>query len=350
MGRYRSDDSDEDRDSVRKHKKKSKKRRGRSRSGSDSESSHVSSSRGKRSKKRHGRSSHSPSPDRGQSYSSRPRRSRSPSYDRYYNSSRRGRRSRSRSRSKSLSSRRGRYSRSPYHSRSRSPSARKSRRSRSGSRSRVQRRRSRSYSREKHSGSDGRSQSRRSSPETRDDASADSKSRMSLSEQTSLSSLTPAQQAEERMRLALKAAAAADQKLRHLPLGESDNGDRISVSPAVDGGHPRFSSYEESQSFANSVAAIDSGNFKQTAFKSSRSGKPQETSTLDIGPSHDDAIFGSLAVTGFTIKPDPDTKPLELDPDSIMHPSLFCDPEEKLDRWIERLAQLRKRKLEGDAL
>ncbi|GFR76515.1 serine/Arginine-related protein 53-like [Elysia marginata] len=172
------------------------------------------------------------------------------------------------------------------------------------------------------------------------------------------------------MRLALKAAAAADQKLRQLPLAEADSGEGMSMPAAQDRGQPRFSSYEESQNFADSVAAIDSGNFKQAMFKSSRAGKPQETMTFDLGPSHDDAIFGSLAVTGFTIKPDPDTKPLDLNPETIMHPSvsvtlyllsvfnletimhpsLFCDPEDKLDQWIERLTQLRKRKLEGDAL
>ncbi|RUS83979.1 hypothetical protein EGW08_008240 [Elysia chlorotica] len=338
--KYRSDESDEDRASVRKHKKKSKNRSGRSRSrsGSDSGNSHVSSSRSKKSKKRHGRSSMSQSPERGHGRSSRrSRRSRSRSYDRHYSSSRRGRRSQSRSVSPS---KRGRHSRSPYHSRSRSPSTRKSRRSRSASRSRGQRRRSRSYS-------GSRSHSRRSSPETRGDASTDTKSRKGHSELKSVSSLTPAQQAEERMRLALKAAVAADQKLRQLPLAEPGGGEGPS---AVEGGQPKFSSYEESQSFADSVAAIDSGNFRQALFKSSRSGKPQESPGHDLVPSHDDAIFGSLAVTGFTIKPDPDTRPLQLDPDSIMHQSLFCNAEDKLDQWIQRLAQLRRRKLEGDAL
>ncbi|GFO26505.1 Arginine/serine-rich coiled-coil 1 [Plakobranchus ocellatus] len=330
MGRYRSDESDDDRESSRKYKKKSKKRRGRSRSGSDSGSSHLSSSRGKKSKKKHARSPRSLSRDRDQGRSSR--RSRSPSYDRYYGtSSRRSRRSRSRSRSPSA--RKSKYSRSPYRSTSRSPSMRKSRRSRSTSRSRNQR--------------------RRSSPDSRGDASADMRSRMNLSEQegngAALTSLTPAQQAEERMRLALKAAAEADQKLRMLPSNNQDT--KSSVAPVgLESSQPRFSSYEESQNFASSVAAIDSGNFSQAAFKSSRSTKPQETPTYDLGPSHDDAIFGSLAVTGFTIKPDPDTKPIDLDPESIMHPSLFTDPEERLDRWIERLTQLRRRKLEGDAL
>lgn len=356
MGRYRSDESEEDQDSYisRKHKtkKKSKKRRGQSGSGSDSGGSHVSSSRGKKSKRRRGHASRSPSLVRSKGRSSRRARSRSrsASYERHHSRRRRDRRQRSRSGSRSLSSQRGRYSRSPYYSKSRSPSARESsRRSRSRSQSRGHRRRSRSYSRGRGSPSGDRSQSRRSSPESRaSEASGDLK-RMSLRE----AALTPAQQAEERMRLALKAAAAADEKLRQLPA--SDRGSRHS-SPSVvgSGGQPRFSSHEDSLKFADSVSAIDSGNFKQTAFKSSRSGKTQnqEASMFDrgSGQSHEDAIFGSLAVTGFTIKPDPDTKPLELDPETIIHPSLFCDPEDKLDRWIERLTQLRKRKLEGDAL
>jgi len=29
---------------------------------------------------------------------------------------------------------------------------------------------------------------------------------------------------------------------------------------------------------------------------------------------------------------------------------LFVDPEEKMDRWIERLTMLRKKKLEGEAM
>ncbi|KAH9495252.1 hypothetical protein Btru_016187 [Bulinus truncatus] len=98
----------------------------------------------------------------------------------------------------------------------------------------------------------------------------------------------------------------------------------------------------------NSVAAIEANSFVPSSFKSSTTTKVKEEE-LNLS-SHDDAIFGSLTVTGFTIKPDPDTKPIQLDPDSIIHPSLFCSPEEKMERWIQRLSQMRRRKLEGEAI
>jgi len=131
------------------------------------------------------------------------------------------------------------------------------------------------------------------------------------------------------MRCAQKAATLADEQL-HTKMGEAsmDVLDR--------------------QDFHSSVAAIEDDGFINAAFSSSRGIKIK-----DEGPktnSHDDAIFGSLSVTGFTLKPDPDTKPVDLSADSIINPSLYCDPEEKMDRWMQRLATLRRRKLEGEAM
>ncbi|XP_055873450.1 serine/Arginine-related protein 53-like isoform X1 [Biomphalaria glabrata] len=336
MGRYRSDDSDGD---YSKKMKKKKKRRGRSRSSSGSEASYVSSSKSKKMKKKQRRSrSRSRTPEKRRGGESRgSRRSRSNSLDKYI--SKRGR-----SRSTSLDKYVTRKNRSPDRrgtrkSWSRSPSPRRSRRSRT--RSPVPaRRRSRSYDRNRRSKSPARrrsysrerSSSRRSSVESKRTRSSPSKS--VSSSMNNLSLFQPSSvQAEKRMRQALMAAAAADEKLRE-------------TSSGLSGGN----SFAESQAFANSVAAIESNSFVPSSFKSSRTYKVKEESTDLTSSSHDDAIFGSLTVTGFTIKPDPDTKPIQLDPDSIIHPSLYCDPEEKMERWIQRLTQLRRRKLEGEAI
>ncbi|KAI8786356.1 serine/Arginine-related protein 53 isoform X2 [Biomphalaria glabrata] len=332
MGRYRSDDSDGD---YSKKMKKKKKRRGRSRSSSGSEASYVSSSKSKKMKRKQRRSrSRSRTPEKRRGGESRgSRRSRSNSLDKYI--SKRGR-----SRSTSLDKYVTRKNRSPDRrgtrkSWSRSPSPRRSRRSRT--RSPVPaRRRSRSYDRNRRSKSPARrrsysrerSSSRRSSVESK----RTSRSSPSKSVSSSMNNLPSSVQAEKRMRQALIAAAAADEKLRE-------------TSSGLSGGN----SFAESQAFANSVAAIESNSFVPSSFKSSRTYKVKEEST-DLTSSHDDAIFGSLTVTGFTIKPDPDTKPIQLDPDSIIHPSLYCDPEEKMERWIQRLTQLRRRKLEGEAI
>lgn len=131
------------------------------------------------------------------------------------------------------------------------------------------------------------------------------------------------------MRLALKAAAAADEKLR---IRES-----TSSTPS------------DAQTFAHAVAAIESNSFVQSNFKTSRVAKVKDEAA-ETQANHDDAIFGSLTVSGFTIKPDLDNKPLQFDQESIIHPSLYIDPEEKMDKWISRLAQLRQKKLEGDAM
>jgi len=96
------------------------------------------------------------------------------------------------------------------------------------------------------------------------------------------------------------------------------------------------------------VAEIESDSFVSSSFSSSRANKVKEEP--DLRANHDDAIFGSLSVTGFTLKPDPDMRPVEINADTIIHPSLFCDPEEKMNKWVHRLTQLRKKKLEGDAI
>lgn len=153
--------------------------------------------------------------------------------------------------------------------------------------------------------------------------------------------LTPAEQAEQRMRLALKAAAAADEQLRQRSGLDDSASNSATVTSSL--------GILDHQDFAVSVAAIESDSFVSSSFSSSRSAKVKDE-VAEPRLSHDDAIFGSLAVTGFTLQPDLDTRPLNMDPDSIIHPSLYCDPEEKMDRWIQRLSVLRRRKLEGEAM
>ncbi|BFZ25846.1 hypothetical protein BsWGS_28885 [Bradybaena similaris] len=334
MGRYRSDDSD---DEYSRRSRKKKKRRSRS-SSSSSQLSHVSDSRSKKSKKKYRRSSRSRSRSVNRKYASRSsRKSRSPSLDKYVSRKRR-------SDSRSPDRRSSRRSRSPpskrARSRSKSASSRKrrslskSRRSRSASRDR----RRKSYSRERsHSGD--RTSSVRSSVDRRKVAgqlpgSPRSKGQfMSETAAAEFIEMTLAEQAEERLRQAMKAATSADEKLKARSFLETS----------------AQSLHTDAQNFAASVSAIESDSFVASSFKSSRSTKIKEEAP-DSGMSHDDAIFGSLAISGFTLTPDPDNKPIQLDPDSIMHPSLYCDPGEKMERWISRLAQLRRRKLEGDVI
>lgn len=161
---------------------------------------------------------------------------------------------------------------------------------------------------------------------------------LSLLEQDVMESLTPAEQAEHRMRLALKAAALADEQLRL----------RNIMDDSLSHSNPSLSVLDR-QDFASSVAQIESDGFVTSSFSWSRSNAKVKDEPTEHRLNHDDAIFGSLSVTGFTIKPDLDTRPINTDADSIMHPSLYCDPDEKMDRWIQKVRQMR-RKLEGEAM
>lgn len=311
MGRHRSDDSD---DEYSRKSRKKKKRRSRS-SSSSSQLSHISDSRSKKSRKKHRRSSRSRSRSIERKYVSKSsRRSRSTSSDRYSSRKKRS------------------HSRSPGRKSSRRSSA--SRRGRSRSKS-LSSRKQRSYSRSRRSVSPSRDRRRKSySRERSHSADRASLTRQPLTDPApGFIDLTLAEQAEERLKQAMKAATSADDKLKARSAVESLGS----------------SLYQDTKNFAASVSAIESDNFVASSFKSSRSTKIKEE-VPDSGMSHDDAIFGSLAISGFTLMPDPDSKPIQLDPDSIMHPSLYCDPQAKMERWISHLTQLRRRKLEGDVI
>ncbi|XP_045199637.1 serine/Arginine-related protein 53-like [Mercenaria mercenaria] len=280
MGRYSSDSEEE-----KKKRKKKKKKRSRSRSRSESiESRHSTKPKKSKKKKKRRSRSRSRSPDRY-------RRSRSRSYDR-------------RSRSRSRDRYRSRYSRSRSWSRDR-----RRRRSRSYDSHSRSSRRSRSYSPER------KSRKNRSSNE-REDPCANI---------PGFAEMTPAEQAKIRMHMALKAAAAADEKLK---------GDVTKSHSST--------SLHDSMAFSQAIQDIESSSFAASSFKSSRGDRKEEKSVKD------DFTFG----TAGELKLDSQRKPVLVDVENedLAHPSLYTDPEEKLDQWIQKLAAMRRKKLEGEAL
>ncbi|KAL4220464.1 hypothetical protein ACF0H5_020864 [Mactra antiquata] len=282
MGRYSSDSEEE----SRKRKKK-KKKRSRSRERSESIESRQSY-KPKKSKKKKKRKS----------------RSRSRSVEKY-------RRSRSRSYDKRSRS----YSRERYRHRSRSYSRGRYSRSRSRSRDR-RRRRSRSY--DSYSRSSRRSYTpekskRNKSPEKEDPCSSI----------PGFAEMTPGEQARIRMHMALKAAAAADEKIK---------GDVPKSSTTL----------QDSLAFSQAIQDIESSGFSASSFKSNRGDKKEEIVIKD------EFTFG----TAGEIKLDSQRRPVLIDVDNeeLAHSSLYTDPEEKLAKWIQKLASMRRKKLEGEAL
>lgn len=138
--------------------------------------------------------------------------------------------------------------------------------------------------------------------------------------------MMPSEQARIRMQMALKAAAAADEKLK--------------------GDIPRSHSYpslQDSMAFSQAVQDIESSAFVSSSFKSNRGDKIKEEKS-----DRDEFVFG----TAGELKLDSQRKPilLDIENEDLADPSLYTDPEEKLDRWIQKLYAMRRRKLEGDAL
>ncbi|XP_052782525.1 serine/Arginine-related protein 53-like [Mya arenaria] len=284
MGRYSSDSDDE-----KKKRKKKKKRRSRSRSKSLESIDSRHSSKQKKSKKKKKR--------RSRSHSRSPERRRSRSYDR------RRSRSRERYRKRSRSVSRGRYSRSRSRDR--------------------RRRRSRSY--DSHSRSARRSRSRslgnRRSKRDRDSTEREDPC-LNI---PGFAEMAPSEQAKIRMNMALKAAAAADEKIK---------GDTQRISSAT--------SLQDSMAFSQAIQDIESTGFSAATFKSSR-GDHKDGST-----DRDEFVFG----TAGELRLDSHRKPviLDIDKEDLAHPSLYSDPEERMERWVQRLTQLRRKKLEGEAL
>ncbi|XP_069104293.1 serine/Arginine-related protein 53-like [Argopecten irradians] len=306
MGRY--SDSDDD----RKKRKKKKKKRSRSRSLSSSDSSYVSKHKKSKSSKSRRRSrSVSKGRDHRSRSRSRGRRRRSRSIDRYSRSRSRDRySSRRRSRSGSRGYRRSRSRDRYQRSRSRTPDRYKSK----------SKRRSRSLERVK---SSSRYSSASPSSSSRGKDSKDDPTEMI----PGFHDMTPAEQSKLRLQLALKAAAAADERIKD-QIKESQYGGSTTV--------------EEQMKFSSAVKDIESSTFVPTSFKSTRSERP---ATDDKKA---DFLFGTAGEIRADMTP---RKPLIIhDLNTLSHPNLHVDPEEKMKRWIERLATLRKKKLEGEAI
>lgn len=137
--------------------------------------------------------------------------------------------------------------------------------------------------------------------------------------------MTPSEKAQVRMQMALKAAAAADEKIKHQSKSDTK-------------------SFEDQMKFSKSIMDIESSSFVQSSFLSNRKDKSEK----DSEKKDDLFMFGTAA----EFKPDLVSKviPTFDDPKSLADPSLFVDPAIKMERWIERLNTLRRKKLEGEAI
>ncbi|KAF6018610.1 hypothetical protein EB796_023099 [Bugula neritina] len=271
MGDYDSDDKYD-----RARRKKSKKS-ARSRSGSDdSRHSRKSKSKRRRSSSRKRHRSRSNSRD---NHKSRSRRSRSHSRSRYRSHSRGRRRSRDRSYM---------YRRSHSRSRGRSRSDSRSMYDRSGSRDRRRRRRSQS-----------------SSPASSGDCST---SRPGI--EKSFADMTPSEQNQARMQLAIEKAKAADEAIRQ--------------RHGIDDEEPA-----DTKKRQQAIADIESEGFSQQNFTSNRYTAKQN------GKKANEFSFGtSLDYVKSNNSGDGDA-------DSIMHSRFSEDEAVRKERWLEILKKLR---------
>lgn len=129
------------------------------------------------------------------------------------------------------------------------------------------------------------------------------------------------------MQMALKAAAAADEKIK---------GEGISKSSSS-------ASLKDSLAFTNAVQDIESSGFTATSFKRHRWEKKEEK------PAIDEFTFGTA---GELRLESTQKKPVlvNIETDELAAPALYSDPAEKMERWIQKLTAMRKKKLEGEAL
>lgn len=138
--------------------------------------------------------------------------------------------------------------------------------------------------------------------------------------------MTSSEQARIRMQIALKAAAAADEKIK----GHSEES-RSSFS------------LQDQMNFSQSVQDIESSGFIASSFKSSRGDKKEDKGLKE------EFLFG----TAGELKLDASQrKPVivNVDTDELAHPNFYTDPEEKMERWIQKLTTMRRKKLEGEAI
>lgn len=155
--------------------------------------------------------------------------------------------------------------------------------------------------------------------------------------------MEPSEQAKIRLKMALQAAAAADEQLRKMQ--EQSN---LTLEQRT---------IKEQPNFAEKVESIESAAFTQSAFQSgSLPGRAKQSQQKELpeDKSHDDAIFGMLSNNKLEDKINTDSLsekiPSHVDIDTYAHPSLFVDVNEKKKRWIQKLCAFRKKKLTGVVL
>lgn len=139
--------------------------------------------------------------------------------------------------------------------------------------------------------------------------------------------MSAAEQSEARLQLALKAAAAAGEKLKEQ-----------GVLPAS-----LTTTYVEQQARSRAIEGIESDSFTPSAFKSSK----EKKNVASIDSVHDSAIFG---LGDLTIHATPSSELQAKDTESLMHPNLYISAEDKMQRWIKKLGDMRRRKLEGNII
>lgn len=144
------------------------------------------------------------------------------------------------------------------------------------------------------------------------------------------------EQNELRMQLALKAAAATDERLRKDGLIPGNVGRSML-------------SVEEQAKRAQAIADIDGEAFVQQNFLSNRAEKTvsptRESNSL---ATHENAMFSNLPIK---VEDAQKKKKIQYtDPETMMAKALYENQEDKMDRWIKKLSAMRRKKLEGVAM
>jgi len=152
--------------------------------------------------------------------------------------------------------------------------------------------------------------------------------------------MTPAEQAEVRLQMALKAASAADDKLKKQGVIPESISSNISLSLLT-------SERDDANKRARAIEGIESEGFAPAEFESSTL-KPASLS-MGIDSVHDVAMF-TVGEEPIMLKAMP-SKELQLkDKESLMHPNLYVSTAEKMDMWKQKLAKMRRQKMEGNAM
>lgn len=150
--------------------------------------------------------------------------------------------------------------------------------------------------------------------------------------------MTPGEQAQLRLKLALRAAVAADERLKE---------NAASSSPLQGSSSPL-----SRQQFSDAVASIESDSFVPSSFKSSKSSRnlkeTLEGSEMSLSSSHSMAMFGAVGSSVVFTKAEPIDKhqiALEDSPETLFDKSILdATPEEKMKRWIQKLTIIRRKK------